>query len=181
VTKAKLIIGPTSEIVHNWNWKAALLSAAGRAPIFLIATAGYGWRSMSIAAGIEFAYRAVSAGFFASIIQSARRSPSRWNSAFQITVLVPGACLLLDYLLHRALGTPNLKTGFVISFAVSCVTSLFNWYSMNRGVLMVGAESKSLLADLKALPATVAGFLIEPPRRVWRLGRQVMQSSVISN
>lgn len=163
-------------ILRNWNWKAAVLSAVGRAPIFLIATFSYGWRSVSLAVAVEFAYRAGSAGFFASCIQSIRWSSPGWRSVFQVTVLIPAVSLLLDYVLHRAVGTPNLKTGIVISFMVSALTSLFNWYSMRRGVLIVGSESRSLLCDLKSMPVVIVGFLLEPPVRAWRFGRQILQS-----
>ena len=40
-------------IVRQWNWKAAVLSAAGRAPIFLLASYSYGWDRALLAFAVE--------------------------------------------------------------------------------------------------------------------------------
>ena len=54
-------------LVEQWNWKAALLSAVGRAPIFLATTHSYGWHSAVMAAALETGYRGATAGLFASM------------------------------------------------------------------------------------------------------------------
>ncbi|HVZ16885.1 MAG TPA: hypothetical protein VG897_07205 [Terriglobales bacterium] len=165
------------QALRNWNWKAALLSAIARVPIFFFSTIHYGLRAMSLAAAVEFAYRISSSGYFGSFIQS-RRARGTWFAAFEVTVLVPTACLSLDYLVHWLMHTPNLKVGIAISFAMSSISSLFNWYSMKKGILITGSESSSLLSDLKRLPWLIAEFIAAPPMYLWRRARQLSQTEV---
>ena len=98
-------------VTGAWNWKAAILSAACRAPIFMLATAKYGWRVMSLAAIVELIFRFFFSGVFAGITQSARKARPVWRAFVCITVVVPMASMCLDGLVHGAMRTPNLKAG----------------------------------------------------------------------
>ncbi len=149
---------------RSWNWKAAILSAVGRAPIFIVTTARYGLRAMSAAAAAELLFRLVFSGVFAAITQNVRKTRPIWRAFVCISILVPALSLSLDWLVHRAMHTPNLKVGIGASFAISVLTALFDWYSMNRGVLIVGAEGRSFLADLLSMPSVIAAFVTEPLR-----------------
>jgi hypothetical protein len=163
-------------VAGNWNWKAAILSAAGRAPIFMIATARFGWRAMSLAGAVELVFRLFSSGVFAGITQNVRNTRPIWRAFVCISILIPTTSLGLDWLVHRAVGTPNLKAGIAVSIAVSVLTALFDWYSMNRGVLIVGNDGRSFVADLMSLPSVIAGFVTAPIRFV-RNARQPLESS----
>lgn len=159
--------------IQYWNWKSATLSAAGRAPIFLLTTYTYGWRAVTVAVTAEALYRAGSAGFFAAFTQALRNRRPRWLTMLLVAVLIPAISLVLDCFLHLAMGTPNLMRGMLAGTLVSAVTSLFNWYSMRRGTLLVGRTGMSFASDLCRLPQLVLQFLLEPPLRMWRLSRRL--------
>jgi hypothetical protein len=152
-----------------WNWKAAALSAAGRAPIFLASTYRFGWRAATVAVTTEALYRAGTAGFFAAFTQALRHRRPAWRAMLLVAVVVPAIALALDCLLHLAMGTPNLMKGMLAATAVSAVTSLFNWYSMRRGTLLVGRGEMSFASDLCRMPRLILEFLLEPP--LWMLRR----------
>jgi hypothetical protein len=163
-------------VVSFWNWKAAALSAGGRAPIFLVATISHGWHAAAEATLLEAAYRAGTAGLFAALIEAMLRVRPRWLALTTVLAVVPAVSLFFDYLLHLSMGTPNLRTGISISFAVSAITSLFNWHSMRRGTLLIGRGRRTLRADLKAMPRLIADFVIGPPLWVWRGTRRLLWS-----
>jgi hypothetical protein len=52
---------------------------------------------------------------------------------------------------------------------VSAVSSLFNWYAMKRGTLLVGAEGRSFGSDLKRLPRLLLSFVALLPQRLMQL------------
>lgn len=164
---------PANLFLRHWNWKAALLSAAGRAPVFLATTYSYGWRRATLAVAVETAYRAGTAGFFAAFIQAIRNRRPTWLAVLLTTGAVPAVSLGLDYLLHLLMGTPNLRAGILVSLIISAITSLFNWYSMQRGTLLVGQEQNSLVMDLCRMPGLILGFLLVPFSWMWRCTRQV--------
>ncbi len=164
---------PASIFVVCWNWKAALLSIVGRAPIFLVTTFSHGWRSATLAAGVETAYCAASAGVFAGFIQTVRNRRPTWLAALLVIVAVPAVSQVLDYLVHLLMATPNLRIGSLASLTFSVISALFNWYSMRHGTLLVGSEQDSFANDLRRLPRLVVGFLLAPPAWVWRCTRQV--------
>lgn len=58
--------------LKRWNWKAAVLSAIARAPIFVITTYSFGWPGATLVAGVEVVYWAGAAGAFAGVIHALR-------------------------------------------------------------------------------------------------------------
>lgn len=164
-------------VVAFWNWKAAALSAAGRAPIFLAATISHGWHAAAEATLLEAAYRAGTAGLFAALTEALLRMRPRWLALTTVLAIIPAASLFFDYLIHLSMGTPNLRTGISISFVVSAITSLFNWHSMQHGTLLIGRERRTLRADLKAMPGLIVAFVISPLVWVWRGTRQLLWDS----
>jgi hypothetical protein len=61
-----LALHPAQTFYYSWNWKAALLSAMLRAPIFLIATIRRGAEAISIAVLAEAIYSSAISGCFLS-------------------------------------------------------------------------------------------------------------------
>ena len=53
----------------DWNWKSAVVSALCRASIFFVINISAGWDAALAAMQVEFAYRAVAAGFYGSLTQ----------------------------------------------------------------------------------------------------------------
>jgi len=156
-------------LLERWNWKAALLSASTRAPIFLLTTLAYGWHRATLAAAIEVAYWSLTAGIIAGMVQEFRNWRPVWLAALLILVGVPFVAQLFDYTIHLLAHTPNLRTGTIASLVFAEVAALFNWYSMQHGTLLVGPEQASFLHDLYRLPKLIVGFLLAPIR--WIKGR----------
>ena len=152
-------------IFRLWNWKAAVLSVALRAPIFLAATIHRGWVAALSAVITEFIFCAVTAGFFGSIVQSFRFAQPQWLVLVLITVILPGSSQVLEYILHWARGTPHLILAEIFSTCISAVSALFNWYIMRRSTLLVGPDSRSFTSDLARLPGLLLGFVTALPRR----------------
>jgi hypothetical protein len=64
--------------------------------------------------------------------------------------------------------TPNLAAGIIASVLISAVASLFDWYVMRRGTLLMGDEGSSFSSDLRSLPPLVLSFVLEPSAWAWR-------------
>ncbi len=167
-----LLTSPYDTFILRWNWKAALLSASVRAPIFLLTTIGHGWRRASLAMIVEAAFRAGSTGFFAAATQAFRNAKPAWMALLLMLTGFPIVTLVLDGLLHLAMHTPNLAVGMVISLILSALASMFDWYIMRRGTMLVGGEGNSFWADMKALPPLALSFVLEPPVWAWRSTRE---------
>jgi hypothetical protein len=173
----RLVSRPYDTFILRWNWKAALFSAATRAPIFLMAALGHGWRRASIAMTVEAAFRIGTTGFLAAGTQAFRSAKPKWMAVLIMSTGFPLLTQALDGLLHEAMGTPNLAAGILASLAFSALSSVFSWYVMRRGTLLIGREGNSLWADLKSIPMLVVGFVLEPPVWAWRFTRQCLIGS----
>ena len=149
-----------------WNWKAGFLSAVYRAPIFFVTSLRAGWRLAVSAMVAETAFRVVTSGFYGAVMQAIRRLEPPWLAIVIVLVLAPAAVQLLELGVHVFSGTPNLKTGVLVSTAMTAVASLFNWYSMRQGALLTGEGASPFLSDLKRLPRLIYGFVTAIPRAV---------------
>ena len=149
-----------------WNWKAAWLSIILRGPIFLAATIRHGWRVTLTAVLTECFFCAVTAGFYGALIQNLRDAEPQWLTIIFLTVVVPVIFQLLEAYLHWVRGTPHLRIVESASIIVSGLSSLFNWYAMKRGTLLVGGEGGTFGSDLKRLPKLLLSFVILLPRRL---------------
>jgi hypothetical protein len=166
-----LVRHPLQTFLYSWNWKAALLSAMLRAPLFLVATLRQGLEAISIAVLVEAIYSAGMSGCYGAFVQKLRRARPVWASGLLILVVLPALLLWLDYLLHRATGMPNLKGGMLAAGSLSVLSSLFNWYLMSRGSLLVGIPGRSFASDLKRLPLMLLDFVSWVPRYCYRFLR----------
>jgi hypothetical protein len=162
---------PAQTFIYSWNWKAALLSAMLRAPLFLAATLRQGLEAISVAVLVEAAYSAGMSGCYGAFVQKLRYARPRYASGLLILFVLPALLLWFDYLVHRATGMPNLKGGMLAAGSLSLLSSLFNWYLMSRGSLLVGVPGGSFAADLKRLPLMLIDFISWVPRYCYRLLR----------
>ena len=166
-----LALHPVQTFIYSWNWKAALLSVMLRAPIFLLATLHHGLRAMTIAVLGETLYSAAISGCYGAFVQKLRNARPLWASGLLILVVLPGVLLWFDYLLHLYSGMPNLKGGILSAAILSFFSSLFNWYLMSRGSLLVGGARRSFASDLRRMPRMVFDFVAWGPRICYRLLR----------
>lgn len=165
-TLAGLLLHPWRVLVL-WNWKAAGLSIILRAPIFLVATIHRGWTATFGAVLAECLYCAATAGFYGALIQSLRDAEPPWLTILFLTAVVPGIFQIFEAVLHWIRATPHWRIVESFSIVVSAVSSLFNWYAMKRGTLLVGGEGDSLGSDLRHLPRLLLSFLILLPQRLF--------------
>lgn len=152
-----------------WNWKAAILSALYRAPIFFFTSLRGGLTGALSAMLIESLFRTVTSGFYGAATQALRRFQPEWLAFTLILVVLPGLVQLLEAAMHWLRGTHNLKAGLWVSLTVTAISSLFNFYAMRRGTLLTGGEGQSFGRDLKRIPLLIGGFLAAGPVALWRL------------
>jgi hypothetical protein len=144
---------PWQVFIADWNWKAALLSASFRAPLFSLAVLR-GPRALSGMA-IEIFFRLATGGFWGSLIQAFRASRPAWLSGLCVVILLPGMAHALEYLALRAGHAPHLAAGMRVSVGISILSTLLNWFLMRRGLLITGAGAGRLRDDFRRLPAAL--------------------------
>ncbi len=159
-----------------FNWKVALLSAVNRGTIFFAVSLVAGWREAAGALAVEFAFRGVTSGLDGALSEVLCDARPGWLAAALIAGVIPLAENALEYVIHWSRGTQNLSLGAGVSLAVTALCALFNWYAMRQGVLLTAKARQSFAADLRSLPATVAGFLLVVPRVLSRLAAAPPQS-----
>jgi len=142
-----------------WNWKSAVVSALCRACIFFAINLSAGLEAAVAAMQVEFAYRAVAAGFYGSLTERFARMRSERQARRAATLVVPAVAHLVEFGIHAWADTAVLGWSIVGSIAFSVLTTRFNLFAMRRGVLTVGHGSASWWQDLRAMPAMVAAFL----------------------
>jgi hypothetical protein len=159
---------PGDLVWRRWNWKAALLSILFRAPIFVVASLRAGWRETLTVLLAESIYCAGTAGFYGALVQAIRDAEPQWLTGLTIAFLLPAFMQAVEYSVHWLRGTHHLHAVLIGSIIVSVLSSLFNWFVMKRGTLLVGEGHVSFGSDLKRLPLLAVSFLISGPRWLWR-------------
>ena len=91
-----------------------------------------------------------------------------WEAAAGAMVLLPVLSHSLEFLVHWLRHTPHLKASIISSMSFTVISTLFNFYAMRRGTMVVGKNSPSLAADMRAMPRVIAGFLSVLPLWAWR-------------
>jgi ABC-type amino acid transport system permease subunit len=150
-----VLSNPYEMVIRRWNWKSAVFSSLCRALVFLLVNLNAGLHAASGAMLAEFLYRACTAGFCGSLTQTFRKAHPRWAAA----VLIPVCSHVLEFFIHWYRGTPNLRVSILASLGFTVISTLFNLHAMRRGVLVVGAESKSIAGDMRAMPREIFTFL----------------------
>ena len=143
-----------------------MLSIILRGPIFFVAAVRHGWQAAIAALLTESIFCALSAGFYGAVVQILKDAEPQWLTGIFLTVVIPVAFQLLEYLLHWFRGTPHLRIAAIVSLVVSAISALFNWYAMRRGTLLVGGEGAGFGGDLRRLPRLLLGFLAVLPRKL---------------
>jgi hypothetical protein len=167
----RLAGSPRSLLVGRWNWKAALTSSMVRGLIFLFANLSAGWRSAVAAMFAEWAFRALTSGFYGTITQTLGEVEPEWHGTVCAIFLLPVMSHSLEFVLHWLRHTPRLRTSLISSISFTIVSTLFNLYAMRRGTLVVGQNAPSLAADFRALPRMIVSFIVASGRGIGFLGR----------
>lgn len=155
---AEIVRHPRRTLLVRWHWKSALYSSVCRSVLFFIVNINAGWGAASSAMAAEFAYRAVTAGFYGALTQAFRKVEPRWQGALAAAFLLIVVSHTLEFAVHWLRGTPNLKASIAASMCFTAVSTLFNLHAMRNGVFVTGAEGLSLAADFKRLPAVLAAI-----------------------
>jgi hypothetical protein len=159
----QLLTRPGEMLLRRWNWKSSMFSSVLRAFVFLCANLTAGWRAATGAMLAEFAYRAITAGFYGAITQAFRNAQPAWAASLTALILLPLLSHSLELAVHLLRGTPRIITSIASSVCFTAVSTMFHLYATRRGALVVGDEAASLRADLKQLPRLIAGFLAAGP------------------
>jgi hypothetical protein len=151
-------------IARAWNWKAAVLSAIGRASLFFLTNLPAGVDAAVAAAGTEIGYRLLAAGFYGTLTERFARLEATRGSTVAALIVIPGIAHAIEYLVHRGAGTAMAGTSVLVSIAVSIMTTRLNLFAMRQGLLVVDGASATLRSDLRAIAACGAAAVT----RRWR-------------
>jgi hypothetical protein len=149
---------PVRYLVRSWNWKAALTSSAVRGILFFSINATVSMTAAIAALLTEAALRGVTSGFYGALTQAFRFARPRHHAMLAVTILLPLASHGLELLVHWARGTERLLPSIAASMALTVVSTAFNLFAMQRGVLVVGGQGGSLASDLARVPGLLVDF-----------------------
>jgi hypothetical protein len=152
-----------------WNWKSAVLSIMLRVPVFAVAALRHGVAAVGTAALTEAIVCGFNAGFYAAVVQAIRNRKPVWLTALLVSVALPALGQFIEYEVHAWRGTPHHTAAVIVSTILAAISSLFNWYAMKRGTLLVGNEGNSFSDDVRQIPGLLGRFLLLGPR--WALRR----------
>src|SRR5687768_14954859 len=135
-----------------WNYKTAVLSALVRAGIFFATNAKAGVDAATAAMLTEFCFRFATSGFYGALTQRFRRVEPAWAGTAGAMLLLPALAHSLEFVVHSWRGTPELAASMAASIAFTMLSTAFNLFAMRRGALVVGAGTRTLIDDVRAMP-----------------------------
>jgi len=166
---------PVEALIWRWNWKAAVLSALLRAPIFFFSYFRKDGLKMAIgAAAAQSVFRILFGGANGSIIQSFSKVEPAWHAVVTIPFILTIVMHFGEWVLQGAYdsytGTNGKTTAVLLSILASVVSGGFNLFAMRRGVLLVKDESQqSFWHDIKQMPWIVFELVSFP--LIWTMKR----------
>jgi hypothetical protein len=159
---------PQKYLWQRWNWKSAALSSLLRASLFFATNLAAGMPAAIAAMKTELVFRGITSGFYGALTEAFREAQPPWTAALTVMLLLPVVNHSIELLVHWMRGTQKLLPSMVASVILTAFSTLFNFYVMRRGVLIVGAGRHSLGQDLLKLPRLVVDFVTWIPRQVIR-------------
>ena len=167
---------PVESLILRWNWKAAVLSALLRSPIFFTAYLAQK-QGLWIAFGAmlaQFFFRTLFGGVNGAIIQSFSKVEPAWQAVVTIPLVLAAFSHLIEFVVQTGFdsltGTHGKGKAILVSIIISIISAVFNLFAMRRGALLVKDESEqSLWRDLKRMPWLALEFLSFP--LVWTFRR----------
>jgi hypothetical protein len=172
-----LVRHPLESLFYRWNWKAAVLSALLRAPIFFF-TYFFKKEGVKVALGAALAqsvFRFVFGGVNGSVIQSFRRVEPAWHAVLTVPLVLATFSHLIEYVVQyfydQNVGSKGKTSAIAVSVIISIISAVFNLFAMRRGALLVKDESRqSLGRDLIRMPWLIFEFISFP--LVWTYKRK---------
>jgi len=164
----RLIRHPVKYLCHNWNWKSALLSSILRASLFFATNLSAGFPAAMAALKTELVFRGVTSGFYGALTEAFREAEPPWTAALAVMFLLPIANHSIELLVHWIRGTQNLFSSVLASVILTAFSTLFNFYLMRRGAMIVGSGRGSLGTDLSRMPRLTLDFITWLPRYLIR-------------
>jgi len=140
-----------------------------RASLFFATNLSAGYPAAVAALKTELVFRGVTSGFYGALTEAFREAEPAWSAAMTIMLLLPLANHSIEFLVHWIRGTQNLYSSILASMALTALSTLFNFYLMRRGALIVGAGRRSLASDLAQMPRLALDFILHLPRYLVRV------------
>lgn len=174
-----LLRHPIDTLVLRWNWKAAVLSAMLRAPIFFF-TYLFKKDGLKLAIGAAVAqsiFRFIFGGVNGAIIQSFSKVEPPWHAILTVPLVLATLSHLIEFgvqtLYDNQTGVDGKNKALAISILVSAISAVFNLFAMRRGALLVKDESQqSIWRDLRRMPWLAFEFLSFPLVWTWRKSKK---------
>ena len=174
-----LLRHPIDTLVLRWNWKAAVLSAMLRAPIFFF-TYLFKTDGLKLAIGAAVAqsvFRFIFGGVNGAIIQSFSKVEPPCHAILTVPLVLATLSHLIEFgvqtLYDNQTGVDGKNKALAISILVSAISAVFNLFAMRRGALLVKDESQqSIWRDLRRMPWLALEFLSFPLVWTWRKSKK---------
>lgn len=174
-----LLRHPIDTLVLRWNWKAAVLSAMLRAPIFFF-TYLFKKDGLKLAIGAAIAqsiFRFIFGGVNGAIIQSFSKVEPAWHAILTVPLVLATLSHVIEFAVQSAYdsqtGVDGKNRALAVSIIVSAVSAVFNLFAMRRGALLVKDESQqSIWRDLKRMPWLALEFISFPLVWTWRKSKK---------
>jgi hypothetical protein len=168
-TLKDMIERPVETLVPPWSWKAAACSSFLRSATFFGANLRSGRAQAIKAMIVEAIFAAAAAGLIGAISQQLRKARPLWATIGVVWLALPAIMVVAQLALHRAVRTPHLTGGVIVSFCSTSLSSAFSWFAMRRGAMLGGVDETTVKHDVQSLPGIVVDFFTTIWRRVVRL------------
>lgn len=149
---------PWDALGRRWNYKSAVMSSLFRGQLFFFANLTAGLPAAVAALVTECWLRFLTAGSYGALTQAFRCVQPPRAGMIGALVIVPATAHTLEVLVHWWSGTQELGRSVAVSVFFTMVSTSFNLFAMRHGALTVGADSQSLLDDLRAVPRLICAF-----------------------
>ena len=152
---------PWGIVFRRWNWKSAIFGALIRGAMFYVINrkGGKGFTAMTT----EFLFFVWAAGFFGAVTQAFRHAIPGWLARLAVMVLVISTTHTSEYILHHwIVNTPHAMAGTLASICFTILSTIFSFYVMSRGAMVIGEDGNPFLDDMKRMPVLLWNFVGEP-------------------
>ena len=152
---------PRGVVLRRWNWKSAMFGAMIRGLMFFFINrkAGRGLSAMVA----EFLFFSVAAGFFGAITQAFRNARPGWQARLTVLLIVVSTMHTSEFILHNwIVHTPRALAGTLASISFTILSTIFTFFVMSRGAMVIGEEGAPFLHDMRRMPMLVWSFVAAP-------------------